>query len=81
MIDMYRSLFLCLLDLAIHGSLELLMDLTQEAEGFIQEAFKGVRDELQTVVEGVNSGLQSSFNVVDKIPGFVSFFSLSSKSS
>lgn len=37
---MYRSLFLCLLDLVVHGSLDLVIAGVKEAEAFITSAFQ-----------------------------------------
>ncbi|KAM0754021.1 hypothetical protein T439DRAFT_169746 [Meredithblackwellia eburnea MCA 4105] len=68
-VDLYKSLFLCLLDLVIHGSLSLLIAGVQEAEEFVTSLFQGVRTDVQDAIEGVNSALNSSVAVLDKIPG------------
>ncbi|GAA5863593.1 hypothetical protein JCM3774_006541 [Rhodotorula dairenensis] len=69
MIDMYRSLYLCLLDLAVHGSITVLVRGIEEAQEFVTEAMQGVRTTIQAAVSGVNSGLEHTIGLVDKIPG------------
>ncbi|GAA5872068.1 hypothetical protein JCM16303_000966 [Sporobolomyces ruberrimus] len=69
MIDTYRSLFLCLLDLVIHGSLTLLVSAIEEAQDFVTNALSTVRTGIQTAIEGVNDGLENSIGLIDKIPG------------
>lgn len=69
MIDMYRSLYLCLLDLAVHGSITVLVAGTQEAQEFVTEAMQGIRTTIQNAVGGVNSGLKDTVGLLDKLPG------------
>lgn len=69
MIDMYRSLFLCLLELVVHGSLDILIGATEEAETFIKSAFQEVRKELQAAISTVNSGLDETVKLLNDIPG------------
>jgi hypothetical protein len=69
MIDVYRSLFLCLMDLAIHGSLTLLIGATEEINTFVTDAFATVRTEIQDAVGVINEGLNSSLGLIDDIPG------------
>ncbi|GAA5993223.1 hypothetical protein JCM10908_004517 [Rhodotorula pacifica] len=69
MIDMYRSLYLCLLDLAVHGSLTVLVKGIEEAQEFVTEALQGVRTTIQGAVSGVNSGLEHTIGLIDKLPG------------
>ncbi|KAM0790331.1 hypothetical protein ACM66B_003216 [Microbotryomycetes sp. NB124-2] len=68
-IDVYKSLFLCLMDLAVHGSLTLLIQAAQEIDEFVTRAFQGVRSGLQDAVQGINSGLESTLGLIDRIPG------------
>ncbi|GAA5951636.1 hypothetical protein JCM3765_005989 [Sporobolomyces pararoseus] len=69
MIDTYRSLFLCLLDLVVHGSLTLLVHAIEEAQQFVTEAISKVRDGIQSAIGGVNTGLEKTIGLIDKIPG------------
>ncbi|KAK4046906.1 plasma membrane fusion protein prm1 [Microbotryomycetes sp. JL221] len=68
-IDIYKSLFLCLMDLAVHGSLTLLIEAMKEIDEFVTITFQGVRNSLQTAVEGINTGLESTLGLIDRIPG------------
>lgn len=56
MIDLYRSLFLCLMDLAVHGGLTLLIDATEEIDSFVTSAFQEVRSDVQSAVGVINEG-------------------------
>lgn len=67
-IDMYQSLFLCLLNLAVHGSLDLLIAGTEEAQLFVTAAFNSSRIEIQHAIAGLNSGLDTTIAALDKIP-------------
>ncbi|GAA6015773.1 hypothetical protein JCM11491_002474 [Sporobolomyces phaffii] len=69
MIDTYRSLFLCLLDLVVHGSLTLLVKAIEEAQEFVSDALSKVRVGIQGAVGGINTGLEKSIGLIDKIPG------------
>ncbi|TKA53882.1 hypothetical protein B0A53_03672 [Rhodotorula sp. CCFEE 5036] len=69
MIDMYRSLYLCLLDLAVHGSITVLVRGIEEAQEFVTEAMQGLRTTIQAAVGGVNSGLEHTLGLIDKLPG------------
>ncbi|KAK4700564.1 hypothetical protein P7C70_g5681, partial [Phenoliferia sp. Uapishka_3] len=69
MIDLYRSLFLCLLDLVVHGSLDLVIAGVKEAEDFITSAFQDVRSEILVAITGINEGLNSSVALIDRLPG------------
>ncbi|GAA5926511.1 pheromone-regulated protein PRM1 [Sporobolomyces koalae] len=69
MIDTYRSLFLCLLDLLVHGSLTLLIHAIEEAQEFVTDALANIRTGVQTAISGINTGLEKSIGLVDKIPG------------
>jgi hypothetical protein len=56
MIDLYRSLFLCLMNLAVHGGLTLLIDATEEIDSFVTSTFQEVRSDVQSAVEVINEG-------------------------
>lgn len=68
MIDMYRSLFLCLLDLAVHGSITVLVAGIEEAQAFVTDAMQGLRSTIQSAVSGVNSAIDNTVGLIDKIP-------------
>ncbi|GAA6048657.1 hypothetical protein JCM3770_002004 [Rhodotorula araucariae] len=69
MIDMYRSLFLCLLDLAVHGSITVLVKGIEEAQEFVTEALGGVRNAIQESIGGVNTLIDHTVGLIDDIPG------------
>ncbi|ORY81244.1 hypothetical protein BCR35DRAFT_278952 [Leucosporidium creatinivorum] len=69
MIDLYRSLFLCLMDLAVHGGLTLLIDATEEIDSFVTSTFQEVRSDVQSAVEVINEGLNATLGLIDDIPG------------
>lgn len=71
MIDMYRSLFLCLLDLAVHGSITVLVKGLEEAQEFVTDALGGIRTAIQESVSGVNTLLDKTVGLIDDIPGCV----------
>lgn len=68
---MYRSLYLCLLDLAVHGSITVLIRGIEEAQEFVTDAMQGLRTTIQAAVGGVNSGLEHTLGLIDKLPGWV----------
>lgn len=69
MIDMYRSLFLCLLDSAVHGSITILVKGIEEAQEFVTDALGGVRTAIQESISGVNTLLDKTVGLIDDIPG------------
>ncbi|GAA5913508.1 hypothetical protein JCM6882_002383 [Rhodosporidiobolus microsporus] len=69
MIDIYRSLFMCLLDLVVHGSITVLVEGLQTAQDFLEDALGGVRTAIQSTIEGINTGLDSTLGLIDDIPG------------
>lgn len=79
MIDTYRSLFLCLLDLAVHGSLTLLIKAIEEAQEFVTNALSNVRTGIQSAIGGINTGLEKTLGLIDQIPGRVVLFGLGSE--
>ncbi|GAA5844266.1 hypothetical protein JCM9279_001748 [Rhodotorula babjevae] len=69
MIDMYRSLFLCLLDLAVHGSITVLVKGIEEAQEFVTDALGGIHTAIQESASGVNTLLDKTVGLIDDIPG------------
>ncbi|GAA5880772.1 hypothetical protein JCM1840_001368 [Sporobolomyces johnsonii] len=69
MIDTYRSLFLCLMDLAIHGSLTLLIDAIEEAQQFVTSAMSTIRTDIQDAISGISTSLNKTIGLIDDIPG------------
>ncbi|GAA5972805.1 hypothetical protein JCM11641_003948 [Rhodosporidiobolus odoratus] len=69
LVDIYRSLLLCLLDLAVHGSITVLVKGIEEAQEFLEDALGGVRTAIQDVVETFNKGLDHTLGLIDDVPG------------
>ncbi|CEQ43075.1 SPOSA6832_04973, partial [Sporobolomyces salmonicolor] len=69
MIDTYRSLFLCLMDLAIHGSLTLVVDAVEEAQQFVTSAMSTIRTDIQDAISGINTSLNKTIALINDIPG------------
>ena len=70
-IDTYRSLYLCLMDVAVHGSLDLLISATDEISGFVTAAFSSARSDIQGAITLINQGLEKTLGLVDDLPGSV----------
>ncbi|BGP11367.1 plasma membrane fusion protein prm1 [Rhodotorula toruloides] len=68
-IDTYRSLYLCLLDLAVHGSITVVVKGIEEAQEFVTDAISGVRTAIQASIGGIETALNKTVDVIDKIPG------------
>lgn len=68
-VDMYRSLFVCLLNLVVHGTIDLFINATEEAQLFVNSALQAARSDVQVAIAGINSGLISSINLLDTLPG------------
>lgn len=70
-VDTYRSLYLCLLDLAVHGSITVLVKGIEEAQEFVTDAISGVRTAIQSSINGIETALDKTVGLIDKIPGCV----------
>ncbi|KAI8457227.1 hypothetical protein BY996DRAFT_4554162, partial [Phakopsora pachyrhizi] len=68
-IDTYRSLYLCLAEFVVRGSLALLIAAVQEAEKVFAEAVSGVRTAIQSTIGGAESLFNGAINDLNKIPG------------
>ncbi|KAI0930092.1 hypothetical protein AcV5_006889 [Taiwanofungus camphoratus] len=69
-IDMYRSTFLCFLELVVRGGLSLLIDAVQEINSFLQNTLGSIRTSIQNDVTSANSAIQSAVNGINKINPF-----------
>ncbi|KAJ6629529.1 hypothetical protein B0H10DRAFT_1368785 [Mycena sp. CBHHK59/15] len=65
-VDIYRSTFLCFLELVIRGGLAILIGAVQELNVAVQAAASGIRTAIQDTVSGADSILQDAANVVSK---------------
>ncbi|KAJ7035621.1 hypothetical protein C8F04DRAFT_1037318 [Mycena alexandri] len=57
-VDIYRSTFLCFLELVIRGGLAILIGAVQELNVVVQAAASGIRTAIQDTVSGANTVLQ-----------------------
>ncbi|KAJ7173748.1 hypothetical protein C8R46DRAFT_991645 [Mycena filopes] len=57
-VDIYRSTFLCFLELVVRGGLAILIGAVQELNVVVQAAASGIRTAIQDTVSGANSVLQ-----------------------
>lgn len=71
MIEMYLGLYLCLLDLAVHGALTVVYDAVEEAESFLTTAFAEAAIAVNATVSVINDALADAEKVADVIPGYV----------
>ncbi|TFY75661.1 hypothetical protein EWM64_g8351 [Hericium alpestre] len=69
-IDIYRSTFLCFLELVVRGALSLIIGATQEISNFLQSTFSGLRTSIQNDISGVNSVINSTIDGINKINPF-----------
>ena len=71
-IDLYRSTLLCFLELAVRGTLDVLIAATQAFSDFITSALNGVRTNIQNDIGTANSAIQSAVSGINKlIPSFL----------
>lgn len=71
-IDIYRSTFLCFLELAVRGTLSVLIGATQEFSSFVTSSLDSVRTGIQNDIAGANNVIQSAVSGVNKlIPSFL----------
>lgn len=61
-IDSYRSMFLCFIELLVRGSLSLLMSAVDLTDQVINDAGHGVKKAIQVSVDGINSFLHGALD-------------------
>ncbi|KZT66340.1 hypothetical protein DAEQUDRAFT_740019 [Daedalea quercina L-15889] len=69
-VDMYRSTFLCFLELVVRGALGILIDAVSEINSFLSSTFSSIRSSIQSDVSDVNSVIQSVVNKVNDLKVF-----------
>ncbi|KAG9016967.1 plasma membrane fusion protein prm1 [Tulasnella sp. JGI-2019a] len=71
-IDLYRSTFLCFLELGIRGALAVLIAATQEISDAVTATLNGLRTAIQSDVSAANNVIQGAVTGVNKlIPAFL----------
>lgn len=64
---MYRSTFLCFLELAIRGALGVLIAATQDISSAVTTSLNAVRTAIQSDVQAANSVIQSAVSGINKL--------------
>ncbi|KAG8941434.1 plasma membrane fusion protein prm1, partial [Tulasnella sp. 408] len=71
-IDIYRSTFLCFLELAVRGTLSVLISATQEFSTFVTNSLNSLRTSIQNDIASANNVIQSAVSAVNNlIPSFL----------
>lgn len=72
LIDMYRSTFLCFLELGIRGALVVLIAATQDISTAVTASLNALRTAIQSDISAANSLVQDAVSGVNKlIPAFL----------
>ncbi|CCL98651.1 uncharacterized protein FIBRA_00653 [Fibroporia radiculosa] len=69
-IDMYRSTFLCFLELVVQGGLTLLISAVQEINSFLTTTLNGIRTAIQSDITSANNVIADAVNGINKINPF-----------
>ncbi|KAF8629427.1 hypothetical protein AX15_003474 [Amanita polypyramis BW_CC] len=69
-VDIYRSTFLCFLELIVRGSLEVLIGAVQELNSLVNSAASALRTNIQNDISGANNAITSAINAINKINPF-----------
>ncbi|KZT22231.1 hypothetical protein NEOLEDRAFT_1164276 [Neolentinus lepideus HHB14362 ss-1] len=70
LIDIYRSTFLCFLELLIRGTLSVLIAAVQDISNFVQSSLSLIRTSIQSDISSANSAIQSVVNAANKVNPF-----------
>ncbi|KAF8893468.1 hypothetical protein BD779DRAFT_1436024 [Infundibulicybe gibba] len=66
-IDIYRSTFLCFLELVIRGGLAIIIGAVKELSDVVQSVTGGLRTSIQNDITSANSAIQTVIDTVNKI--------------
>ncbi|KAH8107963.1 hypothetical protein BXZ70DRAFT_1003383 [Cristinia sonorae] len=69
-IDIYRSTFLCFLELVVRGTLSVLIGAVKEFNDFLSSTFNSLRTGIQNDIAKANSVIQSAVDALNKINPF-----------
>ncbi|KAL4249501.1 Plasma membrane fusion protein PRM1 [Abortiporus biennis] len=69
-VDIYRSTFLCFLELVVRGALSILIGAVQEFNNFLEGTLNSVRTGIQNDIASANSAIQSAVNAINKVNPF-----------
>ncbi|PFH53747.1 hypothetical protein AMATHDRAFT_54233 [Amanita thiersii Skay4041] len=69
-VDIYRSTFLCLLELVVRGALSVLIAAVQELNTLIQNVGNGLRTSIQSDIAKANDIIKSAIDAINKVNPF-----------
>jgi hypothetical protein len=69
-VDIYRSTFLCFLELVVGGGLSLIIGATQEINSFLTSTFSSLRTSIQNDVTTANSAVKTAIDGINKVNPF-----------
>ncbi|KAI0744143.1 hypothetical protein C8Q80DRAFT_881646 [Daedaleopsis nitida] len=67
-IDIYRSTFLCFLELVVRGALSILLGAVDAINSGLSTTFNAIRSNIQDDIGGINKLIDTANSVIDKIP-------------
>jgi hypothetical protein len=70
LIDIYRSTFLCFVELLIRGGLAIMISAVQEISDFVNSTFSGLRTNIQNDISTANKAIQAAVDGFNKINPF-----------
>ncbi|KAG6820285.1 hypothetical protein H0H93_002897 [Arthromyces matolae] len=69
-VDIYRSTFLCFLELVVRGGLELLISAVNELNSLVNSAASALRTSIQNDISSANSVIQTAIDAINKVNPF-----------
>ncbi|CAE6436607.1 hypothetical protein ACGC1H_004503 [Rhizoctonia solani] len=70
-IDMYRSIFLCFLELVVRGGLAIIIGALTEITDFLQNAVNGLKTSIQGDIQSANNAIASAVNAINSVTRIV----------
>ncbi|KAF9646255.1 hypothetical protein BDM02DRAFT_3147717 [Thelephora ganbajun] len=70
LVDIYRSTFLCFLELIVRGTLSVLISATQEITNFLQNTLGNLRTSIQNDIASVNNVIKAAVDGINKVNPF-----------
>ncbi|KAF8323133.1 hypothetical protein DL93DRAFT_2128582 [Clavulina sp. PMI_390] len=70
-VDMWRSTFLCFLELIIRGALAILISAVTDISDFINSTLSSIRTSIQSDIASANSVIQTAVSAINKVTSIV----------
>ncbi|CUA75047.1 Plasma membrane fusion protein PRM1 [Coprinopsis cinerea okayama7 len=70
-IDMYRSIFLCFLELVVRGGLAIIIGALTEVTNFLQNTVNGLKTSIQGDIQSANNAIASAVNAINSVTRIV----------